>query len=348
MRLTRRGFGVVAVCISGFVLAGVFSPRSLNAIVLPCLVVLVAAYLQVRTLPSLRAVRDLPPADSVGSTHTVTLTLDDAARPFVGTVREELSAGLSSDGTVVDVAVGDESIVYDVTYESRGRQTLGPVHVVGSDVLGLVEVDDVYSQTDRLLVYPRVHPLTGWARRDLLALRDPDQAVERDQFDGLREYVRGDALRDVHWKSSAKRDDLIITEYSGAMEAQAITIAGSAIDGSDDQLAEAAVSIALAYHDADVPVTLALPNGTVETEPDHSGRTRLLEQCALTGSGTPDPSVEADVVIEANERNVTVEFGAETTTFDALCIGYGRRPSAREHRDEERSDAADQSEEVVT
>ncbi|WP_380675384.1 hypothetical protein [Salinigranum sp. GCM10025319] len=50
MRLTRRGWVVVVVGVSGTAMAALFGARALNAVVFPCVVALVAALVQVRRI----------------------------------------------------------------------------------------------------------------------------------------------------------------------------------------------------------------------------------------------------------------------------------------------------------
>lgn len=320
MRLTRRGLALVVVCVGGFALAGLFGARSLNAVVLPGIVALVAGALQLRTLSPPKVDRTLPENDFVGETHEVRLRFRDVGRPFVGTVTDTLDDGLSTSDQPTTVAVGDEAVTYTVTYDRRGEQRLGPVRVVARDVLGLFETELVCSATDSLLVYPTVHPLSGWSRRDLFSLSQTDRTDERSEFDSLREYVRGDALRDVHWKSSAKRDDLIVQQFAADYDVTSVTVSGGADADGADGLAEAAASVAMALQDAEIPVTLSLPNGRVDADPGLTGRTRLLEHCARVSDGSvPDP--DADIVVESRDAGIELRIGDTRHSFDGLRGG---------------------------
>lgn len=319
--LTRRGTALVLVCAGGFVLAGLFGSRALNAIVLPGVVALVAGALQVRSLTPLRVERDVPRDDFVGESHGVSLQFRDVSRPFVGTVTDDVGDGLSTETEPTTTAVGDGPVDYTVTYEQRGEHELGPARVVGRDVLGLFETELVCSGTDALLVYPQLHSLARWSRDELCSLHEADRNDEREEFDNLREYARGDALRDIHWKSSAKRDDLIVQEFAADHDVTSVTVSGGCDAASADRLAEAAASVAVTLHDADVPVTLSLPNGHVDVPTDRIGRTRLLEHCARVRSG-PVPDDSADVVLEVRGSTVDVTIGDRQWTFDELCGGH--------------------------
>jgi uncharacterized protein (DUF58 family) len=169
---------------------------------------------------------------------------------------------------------------------------------------------------DELLVYPRVHGLSGHAKRDLLALHDTAESPDRDEFDRLRQYVRGDSLRDVHWKSSAKREDLIVKEFSADNRSQAVTVSLAAERGCADRMAEAGASVVVALLRAAVPVTLVTPAGTVDLTP--GDRRQALERLARVGHGTPSPDETPGIEIVATRTETLVRFGGRERPFEGF------------------------------
>jgi uncharacterized protein (DUF58 family) len=334
MRLTRRGGGVVAVAALGFALAGLFGARALNAVVLPAAVALVAAYLQVRNFPTPRVERDLPPDGFVGETNAVELRFEGVDRPFAARVEDELDEGLSGS-TTGEVAVGGDPFTYEVAYERRGRHALGPVTVRGRDVFGLLERETVCRGTDTVLAYPRTYRLDRAARHRLLGLRETERSQEREEFERLREYARGDALRDVNWKASAKREGLIVTEFAAAADVSTVTVAASASADAVDRMAEAVASVGLALLDVDLPVTLVLPSERVEVEPGVAGRRRLLEACALTTAGSV-PDDDADVSLQEEADGVVVRAAGVERPFEGIRAGTGTGRSVAADRVDER------------
>jgi uncharacterized protein (DUF58 family) len=314
MRLTRRGWVVAAVALVGTVMAARFGARSLNAVVFPCLVALVAALVQVaRTDPP--TVDRAPPRNGFpGDTATVTLRFETDS-PFTATVADALPAGLSGAATA-ETTVGRDPVSYEVRYRRRGLYTLGPVTFVARDVLGLASRRFSVAATDETLVYPRVYDLTGAARRDLLALSDTAESHDRDEFDRLREYVRGDSLRDVHWKSSAKREDLIVKEFSADNRSRSVTVSLSAAEGHADEMAEAGATVVLSLLRAGVPVSLATPDGSLAVAP--SDRVAVLEHLGRVGHGTAAPDEEPLVAVSATGGGTVVRLGGTETPFDRL------------------------------
>lgn len=316
MRLTRRGISLLAVVASGVVLAAWFGPRSLNALVLPAVVALAAAVVQVYRADPPRVERETPADGFPDSTGTVTLHLD-AERSYPATVTDSLPAALDADSTV-DVVVGGAPVSYEVTYRTRGEHEIGPLSLVAQDVLGLVRGEMVAEGTDTVLVYPPVRRLTGSATQTLSSVRDPEPSNRRDEFDHLREYVRGDSLRDVHWKSSAKHSELIVKEYVPEADVESVLVSAGGVRSAGDRMAEAAATLSVTLVRRGVPVTLSTPSGVVEAAP--GDERPLLEHLARAESGRiPDES--ADVVVDAGETATTVRLGDRETTFDGLVRG---------------------------
>jgi uncharacterized protein (DUF58 family) len=314
MKLTRRGWVVVGVAVAGTVMAAMFGARSLNAVVFPCLVALVAAVVQVYRIDPPSVDRTPPSADFPDATKAVTVRFDTDS-PFTASVRDALPASFDGDSRV-EMTVGREPLSYRVTYRRRGQYTLGPVSFVARDVLGLATKRFVVDAMDTVLVYPRVYPLSGRAKRDLLARHDTAESPDRDEFDRLRQYVRGDSLRDVHWKSSAKRDDLIVKEFSADNRSQALTVTLAADQGQADRMADAGATVVVALLRAGVPVTLVTPAGTSELMP--GDRVTALELLAEVGHGTPATEDDPGVEIVAGRRETLVRFGDRELPFEQL------------------------------
>jgi uncharacterized protein (DUF58 family) len=108
---------------------------------------------------------------------------------------------------------------YQLRLAHRGRYRLGPLLVSSRFPLGLVERSRLFSMPSEILVYPRIGRLTPlWKRRsqgatELIARPQARAGVFHDEFHRLREFRTGDNPRDIHWRSSARRGELILREY---------------------------------------------------------------------------------------------------------------------------------------
>ena len=327
--LTRRGRIVVGVCVLATVLAIAGDGGALNAVVLSGLVALVAGYLQVTRIDRPDVTRSRPTDGFVGERREVSLTFDGsrgslAARStFPGRVTDDTDDGISvldRDRSVM--AVGRDPITYGIEYVARGRRRFGPVQIDATDVFGLFERRLVVDERTTALAYPERHPISARVRRGLYAEEGIGRSPQREEFDRLREYARGDSLRDVHWPATAKHDELVVKEFSAERARRRVTVVGRTEDDGDgaaaDVLASAAVSLSLAFLSDDVSVDLRLPDGTAVAAPDASGRRELLELTALTGPGRPTGEADANVRIVANAGGATVHLGTRTMTFAEL------------------------------
>jgi len=317
VRPTRRGLAVLAIALVAVAMSATFGARSLDAVVLPAAVALVAAGVQLALLDAPRAERAVPPPSDPDTTGTVALTLRTDT-PATATVRDRLPAELDGDASGTALAGGDP-FTYEVTSRDRGEHVLGPAVVHARDVLGLARRRFVADGEDAVLVYPRVYHLSTPVRERLRAVSMPDAAAERGAFDHLREYTRSDALRDVHWKSSAKRDDLVVQEFVDEGDGQTATVTANAAPGHADRMAEATASVALALLDDGVSVALATPTRRLTLAP--GDRDRLLAHLARVDAGRVTDR-EADVVVDASADGTTVRVDGATLAFDP-----GRRRS---------------------
>lgn len=340
MILTRRGYVVLGVVVLGLVNAALWGARALNAVVAPAAVALVAAVVLVRRVDRPRLERVVVDQGFVGETHTVELRFDSDAA-FTGHVVDHVPEGLTATGNELTTAIEDTTISYEVTFARRGAHVLGPAEVVARDVLGLAERTFEHGHTRELLVFPRVHDLQGRARHDLNLLPDVELIDDRGEFDNLREYHRGDSLRDIDWKSSAKAtgDDMVVKEYVNEADLGEVRIAAE-VDGdrlrtsggdhdSADAMAEATASIAVFLLEAGLSVGVTVPGGSVGPEEARDQRAAILELLARTGSGKlpADERARADLLVRADASGVTVSMGGEQVPFSRLVGEDAVEPS---------------------
>ncbi|MDT3433765.1 DUF58 domain-containing protein [Haloarcula sp. 1CSR25-25] len=307
MRPTRRGFAVLAVAVAALLVSARFGQPGLTAVAGPLFVGLFAAAVQVRwsgapTVERGRLRRGFP-----GETKAVEFRVDGGG---IATVTDRLSAGLEGETTVTRSLPA--TVRYQVTYAARGEQQVGPVDATVTDALGLVaERYTIASRTD-VLVYPPVYRLGG---TDAFARTFTPESEDRQSFDRLREYVSGDSLRDVHWKSSAKREDLLVKEFTDSRSDRDLLVAAEAGRGHADEMAAAAATIAMAALESGLAVELAVPNGAVEQGYGDTHRTRLLELLARAEAGRTDRVDDADVVVTATGDGVAVSVDGRRQSF---------------------------------
>ncbi|WP_049903986.1 DUF58 domain-containing protein [Halococcus agarilyticus] len=317
MRPTRRAIALAGVCTLGFWLAGAFGARSLNAVVVPGLVALAAGAIQLRLADRPTIDRRQPTAGFPGDSRTIAIEID-ADSALTARIEETVDDDLGTDFSPTKRAL-PTTVEYDVELEERGEYRLGPLTLAVTDVLGLFTKEFTYAKRTPVLVYPECYRLAGVEGR----FGGHDPFDDREAFDELREYVPGDSLRDVHWKSSAKRDDLVVMEFDSTADATGVTVVAEAVAGYDDAMASAAASVVTHLLDAGLAVGLTYPGGRIERAGGEPQRERVLRTLARAGPGrADDPDADVHVFADAGGTRVTVED--RETPFDRLT---GARPS---------------------
>ncbi|MGS2615309.1 DUF58 domain-containing protein [Micromonospora sp. LZ34] len=162
----------------------------------------------------------------------------------------------------------DTTVRYDVPTRRRGVVPVGPLRVTRRDPLGLVLVARPYGGTVPVWVHPRIHPLSAVPTGAGRSLDGRVDAVPHGSitFDSLREYVVGDELRRVHWRTSARVGELMVRENVDTSLPRLVVLLDNRATAHPDRAdgvaesfesgCEAAASIVTAAFREDLPVVL--------------------------------------------------------------------------------------------
>ncbi|MGC9538343.1 DUF58 domain-containing protein [Streptomyces sp. UG1] len=104
---------------------------------------------------------------------------------------------------------------YPLPTARRGRVPVGPLRLERTDPLGLARRMRPYDAADTLLVRPRICPLPVLPSGQAHHVEGPASDSADDgtlTFHALREYVLGDDLRRVHWRSTARTGTLMVRQ----------------------------------------------------------------------------------------------------------------------------------------
>ncbi len=97
---------------------------------------------------------------------------------------------------------------------SRGPVGASDWNIGTSDPLGFFRGRRSCSDSEVALVLPRFASLAGRRQvRELEASAAAPRAGSGNELFGIREYRPGDSLRRIHWRSSARRGELVVREY---------------------------------------------------------------------------------------------------------------------------------------
>ncbi len=215
---------------------------------------------------ALRAVSvERRPRDRVmaGQSLTVDITVSNGKHLMASQmldVRDEISAANGRDRqlmgagivTIARIPAGQNRTGhYKLIFPRRGRYRLGPLRVSSRFPLGIGERGQVFPDFCNILIRPRLVRLRDdWLRR-LHAQAESNhresarRGVFEDEFHRIREFRDGDSPRSVHWRSTARRGQLMVQELHQNRESSLFVLLDLSSDTlpSQDDI-ELAVSVA--------------------------------------------------------------------------------------------------------
>ncbi|WP_298989460.1 DUF58 domain-containing protein [uncultured Pseudokineococcus sp.] len=296
--LTARGAALTATGVVAAALGVALGHRDLVRLAVLLLVLPLAAWVGARAAsPSLVVDRAVSPGVvPVGGSASVRLDLHGRGRGGRTLLAEDLvPPALRASPRFVVEALPEgtsASVRYALRGERRGRHPVGPLRLVVQDPFGLVAVTRSTTAVDPLLVVPALVPLAPVAvRGDSAGASSVDPGAGEDDV-VPREYRPGDDRRRVHWRTSARRGELMVRRDERPRRAGASVLLdrrAGAVTGADDargvaafeRAVAAAASAAerLARDGLAVRLLLGGPGDAVRA--DARGRAARLERLAL-------------------------------------------------------------------
>ncbi len=293
MRITSRGYGLLVAGILLLAAGFWFGYPELAALGCAAVVAVLGALVFVAWRPRLTVERVADP-DRVmrGEPSGVALSIANASRFFGAslvardrvTPRSADPAARLGAGTVsvplVRLRPGKATRVsYPVPTRRRGVILVGPLEISRRDPLGLVGVVRRYGDSANVWVRPKVHTI---AAVPVGLSRSMDGRVDRVPhgsitFAALREYVVGDDLRHVHWRTSARVGQMMVREHVDTSLPRLVILLddradahGTSVDGEStfEAVCEAAASVLVAAAREGVHVELHLLSGPTATGRD--------------------------------------------------------------------------------
>ena len=145
--------------------------------------------------------------------------------PWLAVENETELPAASGSRLLVNIKRGQtQSYVARTWLTQRGAFPLGPTSLTAHDPLGLFKKTKRFQATNELVVLPMIIPLHSFpAPPGLLpggkTLRQKSLGITPHAA-GVREYAPGDALRRIHWATSARRQKLMVKEFEEDPQAE--------------------------------------------------------------------------------------------------------------------------------
>ncbi|WP_432494186.1 DUF58 domain-containing protein [Kineococcus auxinigenes] len=280
-----------------------------------------------------------------GASTPVRLTVRGRGRP-AGRVVLEDAVPLALGGTArvaVPRLAGGETLELQHTVRSdvRGSYRVGPATVRARDPFGLVVASRTVGEATDLDVLPRVHRLADVPLGDLGGSRGPSvgtAAATSPDDAAIRTYRVGDDLRRVHWRSTARRGEVMVRadEHPGRPDAvlllddRAGAHHGRGAASSLEWAVSAAASAAAHLHGRGHRVRL-LHAGLLHEAPatgEASAVRSLLQALARLRPGPDDGLARSLTALGRSGPAVLVAFLAEVDEADVQPLASARPPGA--------------------
>ncbi len=242
-RLTREGRAFLFITV-GVGLAAVNTANNLLYLVLGLLLslLLVSGVLSDLALRKLRIKRKLPTRLFAGRRSYMDVVLLNDKR-WLSSVSietiDELGGVETEPARFVRVAPGEEQVAtYGFETQRRGLFEFGTMRVVTRYPFGLIEKGYTTYLPDEVIVYPQLlehvaTPATQPMQGDAAPIHQTGRGSE---FAGsVRFYREGDEARDIHWKRTASRGQLVVREHERDSNALVTLTVSNLISESSDQ-----------------------------------------------------------------------------------------------------------------
>ena len=187
---------------------------------------------------------------------------------------------------------------YRIPTDRRGVVTVGPLEIRRFDSLALAAKGAIAAPESELVVYPVFEELLplphapGDDRRGGFR-RATAIGTSGDDFYALRPWVVGDDLRQVHWPSTARRDELMVRQQDIPWQGRATVVLDVRQrlhdDDSLEQAVSAAAGIVAASGRGDAQVRLVTTDGADSGFGSGPGHVEaMLERLARIDAGEGD------------------------------------------------------------
>lgn len=322
--LTRRGRLLVVVGVVTVLLSMLAGQRDVLRLGLLLLVLpLIAGVLVARARVRMSCERSVEPAQvplGMPLRGRISLGQDGRLPAAILMLEDAVPAELGSNPRfLVDRAdlSWRREVEYPMLGRTRGRFSTGPLLVRTTDPFGLVSLDRQFSATSEVMITPEVVPLpairatggagsTGEAQPHRIGVVGQDDAL-------VREYHQGDDVRRIHWRSTARRGELMVRREEQSwdpsasilLDSRARAHAGVGMHSSLEWAISAAASIAVHFVNDGFGVEIYEAGGPMHISGSMGQHSSVTQEVVISRLTDLKPSVTA-----------TLHYAIEAATVD--------------------------------
>jgi uncharacterized protein (DUF58 family) len=295
--MTSRGRLALALGCAAYLAAWAFGSKTLYPVGLGLLIALALGWLWTRLgNRPLELRRSLPSGERLAGDDVYVRVELVGKRPLLPgrwLLRERI--GKLGEREAPIVSRGRSGYVLEAL--PRGRYVFGHAEAVIEDPLGLQRVEQRLQAPGALLVYPRLVDIDRLFSESGAHARDGRRLLLRrpSGFDlhSVREYEQGESLRKVHWRTTAKRGQLMVKELEDAPRDEVAVVLdadpAAVVGESFEMQVRAAGSILRAHARRGRRAVLVVNSGRGDQQRVHSGDGDWKAAVDLLAAVEPEP-----------------------------------------------------------
>lgn len=203
------------------------------------------------------------------------------------------------------VSIGAKQEEYQLPYEAAlcGRLAIKIKSIKICDFLGLFMTDLKKVGDIETVIYPRDISLTAiggkneYKRPDLGLVNAGKRGNDNSEIFDLKEYQSGDPIKNIHWKLSAKKDELVVKQNSDLFSYNVLCYMDTGLEKEgirlkNEQISkvlEVGINLGKSITTADIKHRIAVPvSDELKFIPvdDISGFYKVVQQTILSGINT--------------------------------------------------------------
>lgn len=225
---------------------------------------------------------------------------------------------------------------YRLQAERRGVIEIGPALVEDVDGLGLARRRSLVGARTRVVVHPVIERLAlprlpvGGDLSVPVDFRRRSLGIESEEFDVLRPYIEGDDLRHIHWRSTARLDELVVRRFQPSRPGRMTVVIDTRPPGDAAEVQDLTASVAGSIVSAvlrggDEARILTTDGRGTPLLAHRSDMVAALEFLALLDGGGPGLDVET---VDGGSVVVVVTASPEAVGDDGARHALARRLQA--------------------
>lgn len=238
----------------------------------------------------------------------------------------------------------DTEVVYSVVMDYSGRFCVNAKYIRFVDLLGICELKVDLAESVECMVLPFGELRNQEAGHIYIngvteAMESKEKGYDFSEVSGIREYIPGDKLQNIHWKLSVKKDELMVKERVSVSAMQLHVLVELANDEQMrlDAVLDLADSVTKSFVNMNLPFTVYYySTNLLELQDCYIGneieRKQWLEMMLYDQSYRETGLVEEMFFSQHVESNTYLYIGYGGTQIESVNVILGEKETIAELR----------------